>query len=64
MFETTVQLKPRDLWRPGKTPDKLVDKPSQAAQLLRLFNLWLPPMCKRIDTLASGVKRLRRHGQR
>jgi len=23
MFETTIQLKPRDQWRPGMTPEKL-----------------------------------------
>jgi Cu(I)/Ag(I) efflux system membrane protein CusA/SilA len=26
MFETTIQLKPRDQWRPGMTPDKLVEE--------------------------------------
>jgi Cu(I)/Ag(I) efflux system membrane protein CusA/SilA len=26
MFETTIQFKPRDQWRPGMTPDKLVDE--------------------------------------
>jgi hypothetical protein len=26
MFETTIQFKPRDQWRPGMTPEKLVDE--------------------------------------
>ena len=26
MFETTIQFKPRDQWRPGMTPDKLVEE--------------------------------------
>jgi len=26
MFETTVQFKPRDQWRPGMTPDKLIEE--------------------------------------
>jgi Cu(I)/Ag(I) efflux system membrane protein CusA/SilA len=26
MFETTIQFKPRDQWRSGMTPDKLVEE--------------------------------------
>ena len=56
MFETTVQLKPRDQWRPGMTPDKLVEALNQAVQVPGLSNLWVPPIRNRIDMLATGIK--------
>ncbi len=56
MFETTVQLKPREQWRPGMTPDKLVEALNQAVQVPGLSNLWVPPIRNRIDMLATGIK--------
>ncbi len=32
MFETTIQLKPREQWRPGMTPEKLVEELDRAVQ--------------------------------
>ena len=32
MFETTIQFKPRDQWRPGMTPDKLVEELDRSGQ--------------------------------
>jgi copper/silver efflux system protein len=56
MFETTVQLKAREHWRPGMTPDKLVDELDRAVRVPGLSNLWVPPIRNRIDMLATGIK--------
>ena len=56
MFETTIRLKPREEWRPGMTPDKLVEALDRAVQVPGLSNLWVPPIRNRIDMLATGIK--------
>ena len=56
MFETTIQLKPREQWRAGMTPDKLVEELDRAVQVPGLSNLWVPPIRNRIDMLATGIK--------
>jgi Cu(I)/Ag(I) efflux system membrane protein CusA/SilA len=56
MFETTVQFKPRDQWREGMTPEKLIEELDQAVQVPGLANLWIPPIRNRIDMLATGIK--------
>ncbi|MBP8233318.1 MAG: efflux RND transporter permease subunit [Rhizorhabdus sp.] len=56
MFETTIRLKPRDQWRPGMTPEKLVDELDRAVKLPGLANIWVPPIRNRIDMLATGIK--------
>ncbi|BFN28248.1 cation efflux system protein CusA [Pseudomonas sp. SCT] len=56
MFESTIQFKPRDQWRAGMTPDKLVKELDQAVQVPGLANLWIPPIRNRIDMLATGIK--------
>jgi len=56
MFETTVKLKPREQWRPGITPDKLVEELDRAVKVPGLANIWIPPIRNRIDMLATGIK--------
>jgi Cu(I)/Ag(I) efflux system membrane protein CusA/SilA len=56
MFETTIQLKPRDHWRAGMTPDKLVQELDSAVKVPGLSNIWVPPIRNRIDMLATGIK--------
>jgi Cu(I)/Ag(I) efflux system membrane protein CusA/SilA len=56
MFETTVQLKPREQWRPGMTPEKLVDELDRVVKVPGLANVWVPPIRNRIDMLATGIK--------
>ncbi|MFO1252222.1 MAG: efflux RND transporter permease subunit [Inhella sp.] len=56
MFETTVRLKPRDEWRPGMTPEKLVEELDRAVKVPGLSNIWVPPIRNRIDMLATGIK--------
>jgi Cu(I)/Ag(I) efflux system membrane protein CusA/SilA len=56
MFETTIQLKPRDQWRAGMTPDKLVQELDSVVKVPGLSNIWVPPIRNRIDMLATGIK--------
>src|SRR5438477_2314544 len=56
MFETTIQFKPREEWRAGMTPDKLVEELDRTVRLPGLSNLWVPPIRNRIDMLATGIK--------
>ncbi|MBU6438123.1 MAG: efflux RND transporter permease subunit, partial [Betaproteobacteria bacterium] len=56
MFETTIQLKPRDQWRPGMTPDKLIAELDRTVRVPGLSNIWVPPIRNRIDMLATGIK--------
>ena len=56
MFETTIQFKPRDQWRPGMTPDKLVEELDRVVRVPGLANIWVPPIRNRIDMLATGIK--------
>ncbi|WP_120995065.1 efflux RND transporter permease subunit [Stutzerimonas urumqiensis] len=56
MFETTIRFKPRDQWRPGMTPERLVEELDRAVQVPGLANLWVPPIRNRIDMLATGIK--------
>jgi copper/silver efflux system protein len=56
MVETTVQLKPRAEWRPGMTPEKLVEDLDALVKLPGLSNIWIPPIRNRIDMLATGIK--------
>jgi len=56
MFETTIQFKPKDQWRPGMTPEKLIEELDRRVQVPGLANLWIPPIRNRIDMLATGIK--------
>ncbi|HEX7970841.1 MAG TPA: CusA/CzcA family heavy metal efflux RND transporter, partial [Thiobacillus sp.] len=56
MFETIIQFKPRDQWRRGMTPDKLVEELDRAVKVPGLANIWVPPIRNRIDMLATGIK--------
>ncbi len=56
MFETTIQFKPKEEWRPGMTAEKLVEELDQTVQVPGLANLWIPPIRNRIDMLATGIK--------
>jgi Cu(I)/Ag(I) efflux system membrane protein CusA/SilA len=56
MFETTIQFKPREQWRAGMTPDKLVEELDRVVKVPGLSNVWVPPIRNRTDMLATGVK--------
>ena len=56
MFETAIQFKPREEWRAGMTPEKLVDELDRIVKVPGLTNIWVPPIRNRIDMLATGIK--------
>ncbi|WP_050478412.1 efflux RND transporter permease subunit [Herbaspirillum rhizosphaerae] len=56
MFENTIQFKPRDQWRPGMTPAKLIDELDRVVKVPGLSNIWVPPIRNRLDMLATGIK--------
>ena len=42
MMETSIQLKPRDQWRPGMTPEKLKEELDSLIRFPGLTNAWVP----------------------
>ena len=56
MIETVIQLKPRDEWRAGMTPEGLRAELDKAVQYTGLTNAWVMPIKTRIDMLATGIK--------
>jgi Cu(I)/Ag(I) efflux system membrane protein CusA/SilA len=56
MFETTVKFKPRDQWRLGMTPEKLIEELDKVVKVPGLSNVWVPPIRNRIDMLSTGIK--------
>lgn len=56
MFETTIQFKPKEQWRNGMTPEKLIEELDKAVQVPGITNIWIPPIRNRIDMLSTGVK--------
>ena len=56
MIETTIQLKPKDEWRPGLTTEALKRELDDLVQIPSLTNAWIMPIRNRIDMLATGIK--------
>lgn len=47
---------PRDRWRPGMTPAKLVEELDKVVSIPGIANVWVPPIRNRLDMLATGIK--------
>ena len=56
MFETVINLKPQDEWRPGMTTDQLIAEMDKALQFPGISNAWTMPIKARIDMLATGIR--------
>jgi copper/silver efflux system protein len=56
MIETTIQLKPRDQWRPGMTIDGIKAELERTVSLPGLTNSWLMPINARLQMLSTGIK--------
>ncbi len=56
MFETTIRLRPQREWRPGMTPERIIEDLDRTVRVPGLTNVWVPPIRNRIDMLATGVK--------
>ena len=56
MFETVVNLKPKEEWRPGVTIDGLIAEMDKALQFPGVSNAWTMPIKARIDMLSTGIR--------
>jgi Cu(I)/Ag(I) efflux system membrane protein CusA/SilA len=56
MFETVINLKPQDQWRPGMDIDKLIAEMDKALQFPGVANSWTMPIRARIDMLSTGIR--------
>jgi Cu(I)/Ag(I) efflux system membrane protein CusA/SilA len=56
MIETVIQLKPREEWRSGVTPDSIRAELDRVVKISGLSNAWVMPIKTRIDMLATGIK--------
>src|SRR6201996_6956357 len=56
MFETVVNLKPKEEWRPGMTTDSLIAEMDKALQFPGVSNAWTMPIKARIDMLSTGIR--------
>jgi Cu(I)/Ag(I) efflux system membrane protein CusA/SilA len=56
MIETVIQLKPREEWREGMTPEGIRAELDRVVQYPGLTNAWVMPIKTRIDMLATGIK--------
>jgi Cu(I)/Ag(I) efflux system membrane protein CusA/SilA len=56
MFETVINLKPEDKWRPGLTVDGLIAEMDKALQFPGVANSWTMPIKARTDMLATGIR--------
>jgi len=56
MFETIINLKPKEQWRPAVTIDSLKAEMDKALQFPGVSNAWTMPIRGRIDMLATGIR--------
>jgi Cu(I)/Ag(I) efflux system membrane protein CusA/SilA len=56
MFETIINLKPKEQWRSGVTIDSLKAEMDKALQFPGVSNAWTMPIRGRIDMLATGIR--------
>ena len=56
MIETTIQVRPREEWRPGITIDDIRAELDAVVDVPSLTNAWIMPIRGRIDMLATGIK--------
>ena len=56
MFETIINLKPKDQWRPGVTTESLTKEMDRSLQFPGVSNAWTQPIKARIDMLSTGIR--------
>ena len=56
MIETWIELKPKDQWREGMTPEKLMSELDQKVRLPGMMNSWGYPIKIRLDMLTTGIR--------
>ncbi|HVA81798.1 MAG TPA: CusA/CzcA family heavy metal efflux RND transporter, partial [Candidatus Binataceae bacterium] len=56
MGEILIKLKPRRDWRPGMTPELLVDELDHSLRFPGIVNAWSMPIKERVDNVNTGIK--------
>ena len=56
MIETWIELKPRDQWRVGMTPQKLIADLNKRVGLPGMMDSWGYPIKIRLDMLTTGIR--------
>lgn len=56
MIETWIELKPRDQWRAGMTPQKLIADLNKRVGLPGMMDSWGYPIKIRLDMLTTGIR--------
>lgn len=56
MIETWIELKPKDQWREGMTPEKLMADLDKKVRLPGMMNSWGYPIKIRLDMLTTGIR--------
>lgn len=56
MYETIINLKPKEKWRPGITWEKIIEELDNLVKIPGTVNAWIMPIKTRIDMLTTGVK--------
>lgn len=56
MIETWIELKPRDQWREGMTPQKLITDLNMRVGLPGMMDSWGYPIKIRLDMLTTGIR--------
>jgi copper/silver efflux system protein len=56
MYETVINLKPKEQWRPGVSIDSLISEMEKALQFPGVSNAWTMPIKARIDMLSTGIR--------
>jgi copper/silver efflux system protein len=55
MYETLVELKDPEHWRPGLTKDALIAEMTEKSRMPGVTTIWQQPIRNRIDMLATGI---------
>ncbi len=56
MIETWIELKPKEQWRKGLTPQDLITELDQHVRLPGMVNSWGYPIKIRLDMLSTGIR--------
>ena len=56
MFETIIELKPKDQWPDGMTKDDIIQELNEKLRIPGVTNAWTQPIINRIDMLNTGVR--------
>jgi Cu(I)/Ag(I) efflux system membrane protein CusA/SilA len=56
MYETVINLKPKEEWRAGVTVDSLIAEMDKALQFPGVSNAWTMPIKARIDMQSTGIR--------